>query len=146
MLSIATLVATAAPVTDLVRSLPGFSTWPFKAYSGYIDVPGPFEMNDYDSLSIHYQFHESQNSPADDPLVIWHQGGPGASSINLGLYTEMGYFQVGDTGPYVNDFAWNKVANMLCMWQRPGSNPAAQPSPAKTLPCVGARTTPPDKP
>ena len=38
------------------------------------------------------QFHTSQNSPSKDPLVTWHQGGPGASSINLGLYTEMGYF------------------------------------------------------
>ena len=67
------------------------------------------------------QFHTSQNSPAKDPLVTWHQGGPGASSINLGLYTEMGYFQVDDTGAYANEYAWNKVANMLYLESPAGS-------------------------
>ena len=44
-----------APAKDLITSLPGFASWPFKAYSGYLEVPGPFAMNNYDSLSIHYQ-------------------------------------------------------------------------------------------
>ena len=26
-------------------------------YSGFLNVPGPFKLNPYDSLSIHYQFH-----------------------------------------------------------------------------------------
>ena len=81
--------------SDLITNLPGFgnSTWPFKAYSGYLTVPGPFQLTDYDSLEIHYQLHMSQNNPSSDPLVTWHQGGPGGSSIDVGLYTEMGYFQ-----------------------------------------------------
>ena len=35
----------AAPAADLVTSLPGFgdlSSLPFKVYSGYLTVPGPF--------------------------------------------------------------------------------------------------------
>ena len=95
----------AAPASDLITNLPGFgnSTWPFKAYSGYLTVPGPFQLTDYDSLEIHYQLHMSQNNPSSDPLVTWHQGGPGGSSIDVGLYTEMGYFQIDDQGFHTNE-------------------------------------------
>ena len=40
---------------DLVAQLPGFKVAPFKVFSGYLEVPGPFQQNGYDSLSIHYQ-------------------------------------------------------------------------------------------
>ena len=33
----------------------------------------------------------------------------------------MGYFQLSDDGPYVNEFAWNKVANMLYLESPAGS-------------------------
>ena len=96
---------------DLVVSLPGFEdNFPshFQVYSGYLQVPGPFEQNDYDALSIHYQFHTSQSNTSEkDPVVTWHQGGPGGSSIAVGLYTEMGYFITDDHGAYVNEYAWN---------------------------------------
>lgn len=91
--------------------LPGFDRAPFDVYSGLLDVPGP--INGYDALKIHYQFHASQGNPTTDPVVTWNQGGPGSSSISLGLYTELGYFQVDDDGPRVNPHAWNRVANML---------------------------------
>ena len=48
----------AAPEADKIAQLPGFgnaSNWPFTAYSGFINVPGPFELTEYDSLLIHYQ-------------------------------------------------------------------------------------------
>ena len=51
----------------------------------------------------------------------WHQGGPGASSVNLGLYTEMGYFNTDDQGTHVNPDAWNSVANMLYLESPAGS-------------------------
>ena len=123
MLSLFTPATTAAPASDLITNLPGFgnSTWPFKAYSGYLTVPGPFQLTDYDSLEIHYQLHMSQNNPSSDPLVTWHQGGPGGSSIDVGLYTEMGYFQIDDQGFHTNDYAWNKVANMLYLESPAGS-------------------------
>jgi carboxypeptidase C (cathepsin A) len=111
-----------APAGDLVTSLPGFdSGWPFKAYSGYLHVPGPFKLNPYDALSIHYQLHTSQRDPSTDPLVTWHQGGPGGSSIDVGLYTEMGYFRHSDQGSFVNPSAWNRVANMLYLESPAGS-------------------------
>jgi hypothetical protein len=109
---------------DLVTSLPGFpaaSSWGFKAYSGFIDVPGP--INGYDSMKIHYQFHTSQRDPSKDPVAIWHQGGPGGSSVLVGLYGEMGAFQIGDKehGNYLNPYAWNKVSNMLYLESPAGS-------------------------
>eukprot|EP00746_Dinoflagellata_sp_MGD_P009927 gnl/MRDRNA2_/MRDRNA2_120347_c0_seq1.p1 gnl/MRDRNA2_/MRDRNA2_120347_c0~~gnl/MRDRNA2_/MRDRNA2_120347_c0_seq1.p1 ORF type:complete len:509 (+),score=80.67 gnl/MRDRNA2_/MRDRNA2_120347_c0_seq1:90-1616(+) len=112
----------AEKAEDLVTSLPGFpdsSTWGFKAYSGMLDVPGP--INGYDSLRIHYQFHTSQRDPSKDPVAIWHQGGPGGSSIDTGLYGEMGAFRIGDHGNYLNPHAWNKVANMLYLESPAGS-------------------------
>jgi hypothetical protein len=119
-------VSSAAPAGDKVEIVPGFNkTSPFNVYSGYLIVPGPFKQNDYDSLSIHYQFHESMHNPSTDPLVTWHQGGPGGSSIDVGLYTEMGFFQLSDDGPYFNEFAWNKVANMLYLESPAGSGSKA---------------------
>ena len=115
-------VALAAPAADLVTQVPGFNATSFKVYSGYLSVPGPFQKTDsHDALSIHYQLHMSQNDPSKDPLVTWHQGGPGGSSINVGLYTEMGYFQLSDQGSYVNENAWNAVANMLYLESPAGS-------------------------
>lgn len=86
-----------------------------------LDVPGP--ISGYDSLKIHYQFQTSQKNPSTDPVAIWHQGGPGGSSILVGLYGEMGAFQVGDKehGNYINPYAWNKVANMLYLESPAGS-------------------------
>jgi len=111
--------ASADVPADLVQQVPGFDAAPFKVYSGLLDVPGP--IAEYDSLKIHYQFHTSQRDPATDPVATWHQGGPGGSSINVGLYGEMGYFQITTEGPKVNDFAWNNVANMLYFESPAGS-------------------------
>lgn len=107
-----------APEKDLVDQLPGFPKTSFKVYSGLLDVPGP--LNGYDSLKIHYQFHSSQNDPSKDPVVVWHQGGPGGSSI-MGAFLEMGFFQVAANGTYTNSWAWNRVANMLYLESPAGS-------------------------
>ena len=126
MIALITSAALSAPAAEKVTSLPGFNFTDigFDVYSGYLTVPGPFELTEYDSLSIHYQFHTSQRSPTKDPLVTWHQGGPGASSVSLGLYTEMGYFQLDAKGTHVNPWAWNKVANMLYLESPAGSGTA----------------------
>lgn len=111
--------AMAAPAADKVDQLPGFDKTPFDVYSGYLDVKGP--VAGYDALKIHYQLHLSQRSPSKDPIVTWHQGGPGGSAM-FGLYTEMGYFQLSDQGQFANDNAWNKVANMLYLESPAGSS------------------------
>lgn len=115
-------VSQCVPEDDLVSQIPGFPPAPFRVFSGYLNVPGPLGPNGaYDSLTIHYQFHECISSPASAPVVTWHQGGPGGSSI-YGLYGEMGYFTVAENGTSVNHFSWNRVANMLYLESPAGSN------------------------
>ena len=113
-------MATADISADLVDQIPGFPKAPFKVYSGYLKVKGPFNMTSYDELHIHYQLHMSQRSTSD-PVATWHQGGPGGSSL-YGGYAEMGYFQVSNSGPYVNPYAWNRRAHMLYLESPAGSS------------------------
>ena len=91
---------------DLVTSLPGLSpNPPFAHDSGYLPVG---------SKQMHYWFAESQGSPTNDPLVLWLNGGPGCSSMEGMLY-ENGPFRIQDDGKTVqlNNYSWNKLANML---------------------------------
>lgn len=123
---LAAVIAAAERSDDLVTSLPDFpdsSTWGFKVYSGILEVPG-WEGAKYEELRIHYQFHTSRSSPSSDPILAWHQGGPGGSSINRGLYSELGAFIVGEEGNYVNPYGWNRVANMLYLESPAGSGGA----------------------
>ena len=71
----------SAKEEDLITSLPGLSQpLPFKMYSGYLDVgktsgvPG----------KIHYWFIEAKE-PDLKPWALWLNGGPGCSSMELGI-------------------------------------------------------------
>lgn len=93
---------------DLISDLPGLTFKPaFKQYSGY--------LNGTEGRKLHYWFIESERSVSDDPLVLWLNGGPGCSSL-LGLLTEQGPYRINRTDPtqlLLNEFRWNKVANVL---------------------------------
>lgn len=126
---------TAQADSDRITSLPGWPAgkpFPSNMYSGYIDVGKKSGV----AGKIHYWFIESQNSPKDDPVVYWTNGGPGGSGISTGLLTEMGALQLNedslpagiesDSSKKVvpnlleNDYAWSKVANMLYVSQPKG--------------------------
>uniref|UniRef100_A0A914D4Q4 Carboxypeptidase n=1 Tax=Acrobeloides nanus TaxID=290746 RepID=A0A914D4Q4_9BILA len=51
---------------------------------------------------------------ANDPLILWLNGGPGCSSLG-GLMTENGPFRASEDGStlYENPFSWHKVGNVL---------------------------------
>ncbi|XP_070574646.1 lysosomal protective protein-like isoform X1 [Ptychodera flava] len=92
---------------DEVVSLPGLKEKPsFRQYSGYLNATG--------TKKLHYWFVESQNNPAKDPLLLWMNGGPGCSSLD-GFLSELGPFHVNNDGKtlYVNEYSWNKVANII---------------------------------
>ena len=78
----------------------------------------------YDGVVCHYQFHTSKRNQATDPVVAWHTGGPGGSSV-YGQYAELGHFQVAMNGTEVittvNEDSWSNVANMLFLEEPAGS-------------------------
>lgn len=101
------IVAQAAPGQDLVMHLPGVQgeQYDVTLYSGFLDAT-PTDK-------VHYMFVESENDPSTDPVVLWLQGGPGASSL-MGAFQEFGPFIVsGPTSLVRNEFAWSKAANLL---------------------------------
>jgi cathepsin A (carboxypeptidase C) len=93
--------------SDEVKYLPGLDfKINYRHYSGY--------LNSTDGRFLHYWFFESQRNPAEDPVVLWLNGGPGCSSV-LGLLTEQGPIHVNLDGRtlYPNDNAWNLVSNVI---------------------------------
>lgn len=99
-------VVRAAPEEDLVSSLPGLDgNLVSKMYSGY--------MRPSTTDFVHYMLVESESSPETAPLVLWVQGGPGASSL-MGAFQELGpYIIATNTTLVKNEFAWSTVANIL---------------------------------
>ena len=93
---------------DEIKHLPGLSSVPpFKQFSGYLDAGR--------GRHLHYWFVESERDPANDPLLVWLNGGPGCSSLG-GFFTELGPFKIdykNHSELYYNEFAWNKRANVI---------------------------------
>ncbi|XP_038663062.1 lysosomal protective protein-like [Scyliorhinus canicula] len=92
---------------DEILSLPGLNTQlNFRQWSGYLQT----STGQY----LHYWFVTSQQDPANDPMVLWLNGGPGCSSLD-GFLAENGPLHVDANGRtlYINEYSWNKVANVL---------------------------------
>eukprot|EP01105_Mastigella_eilhardi_P026982 TRINITY_DN805_c0_g2_i1.p1 TRINITY_DN805_c0_g2~~TRINITY_DN805_c0_g2_i1.p1 ORF type:complete len:490 (-),score=87.65 TRINITY_DN805_c0_g2_i1:175-1644(-) len=101
--------ARGAPAAHLIVALPGLTdAISFKQYAGYITVDATNNRN------LFYWFVESQRNPATDPVVLWTNGGPGASSLT-GLFTEHGPFWPNPDGKtlFVNPYSWNRIANVI---------------------------------
>lgn len=117
LLALLLAVALAAPSSYLITSLPGLSTKPsFKQYSGLMTTTDPVDKHE---RHFFFWFVESQRNPAKDPIVLWLNGGPGASSL-IGFLTEHGPFRPLKGSPAtIEDYAysWNKVANIIYLEQ-----------------------------
>lgn len=74
-----------------------------------------------DERRLFFWFFDSRSDPANDPVVLWINGGPGGSSM-MGLFTEMGpcWLQVDSTHTTVNEWAWNNNASLLFIDQPAG--------------------------
>ncbi|KAI9793675.1 MAG: hypothetical protein M1816_007570 [Peltula sp. TS41687] len=89
-----------------------------KSYSGYVNLPpGSLEdvglPQDY-NISYFFWFFESRKDPANAPLSIWMNGGPGSSSL-IGLLEENGPCFINDdsNSTRLNPWSWNNEVNML---------------------------------
>ena len=99
-------VTLAAPAEDLMGALPDAPAFTTTTYSGYLPVS--------DTKSLHYVFVESESDPANDPVGIWFNGGPGCSSM-LAFMQENGPIAIDDGEDYIktNPYPWNQRANMI---------------------------------
>ena len=103
---------TKEALQDQVLEMPGLSYEPaFNQFSGYIQLNGTEKQ-------IHYWLVEAEIP--DAPLVFWTNGGPGCSGL-IGFMTEQGPFRPDEAGLIQpNEYAWNKVANMVFLEQPVG--------------------------
>eukprot|EP00936_MAST-01D_sp_MAST-1D-sp1_P002532 g2532.t1 len=124
---IATLASAADPpvARKEITSLPGWpGPPPMKMYSGYVDAGTP--PSGKGSMYFHYIAALSEGDPAKDPVLIWYNGGPGASSL-FGLLQELGpllfnvrsfdesYNRTGIPSAVRNPFAWTKHGTVIAI-------------------------------
>jgi len=99
---------------DYVKSLPGYGKTNSKQFSGYLTVKAS-AASKYEN--IYYYLVASSRNPETAPLVLWLNGGPGASSF-YGFFTENGPYTIDDQLKlHDNLFGWNTKFNYLIMDQ-----------------------------
>ena len=107
-------------MTDNSHEKPGIceTTPGVKSYAGYVHLP-PGTLSDvggYNNYSINtfFWFFESRKDPANAPLSIWFNGGPGASSL-IGALQENGPCLINDdsNSTSLNPWSFNNEVNML---------------------------------
>ncbi|KAF2709095.1 carboxypeptidase Y precursor [Pleomassaria siparia CBS 279.74] len=83
-----------------------------KQYTGWLDVG---------SKHLFFWYFESQDSPSEDPLLLWLTGGPGGSSM-IGLLQELGPCLINEhgNGTVYNEYGWSKHANIIFVDQPAG--------------------------
>ncbi|ETS82528.1 hypothetical protein PFICI_04404 [Pestalotiopsis fici W106-1] len=95
--------------THICETTPGV-----KSYSGYVNLPAdPADGRDYE-IHTFFWFFESRHDPANAPLSLWLQGGPGYSSMTAALGENGPCLVTSDSKDTVlNPWSWNNEVNML---------------------------------
>lgn len=79
----------------------------FPGYSGY------FTVNKTTNSNLFFWHFKAALNPETAPVILWLQGGPGASSL-FGLFTENGPFLVTKTGKVKKrKYSWQTNHNMI---------------------------------
>eukprot|EP00095_Tigriopus_kingsejongensis_P005173 maker-scaffold237_size242172-snap-gene-1.30 protein:Tk05173 transcript:maker-scaffold237_size242172-snap-gene-1.30-mRNA-1 annotation:"venom serine carboxypeptidase" len=113
---------TARNLAQVVEPLAGLENENVESYSGFITV-NPATA----SHMFFWFFPATEVDPAEAPLAVWLQGGPGSSSM-LGLFEINGPLSAvytddsgSDTEAKLNPFSWNRKVNMIYIDQPVGS-------------------------
>uniref|UniRef100_A0A1B0FQK7 Carboxypeptidase n=1 Tax=Glossina morsitans morsitans TaxID=37546 RepID=A0A1B0FQK7_GLOMM len=78
-----------------------------ESYSGYLTVDPNYNSN------MFFWYFPSEEDPAYAPVVLWLQGGPGASSL-FGLFAENGPFEFNEDGELgKRNYTWSKTHNLI---------------------------------
>ena len=101
------------PVTDL----PAYGQVKEKQIAGQLAVA------ESDTDRLFFWLFESRNNPSSAPLVLWLNGGPGASSL-FGVLAENGPYKITQDCSGIklidNPYTWNQYANYLIIDQPVG--------------------------
>lgn len=86
-----------------------------------VQLAGHLTVNEACGDNLFFWFFESQGDPANDPVVMWLNGGPGSSSF-LGLFSENGPYKINDDLTLRdNPWSWNRRASYLMIDQPAGT-------------------------
>lgn len=83
----------------------------------YMSYTGFFTVNETFGSNMFFWYFPAQSGDAKAPLVMFLQGGPGASSM-FGLFAEIGPFKVAPDAKSLipNPYTWNKEYSMVCLF------------------------------
>ncbi|XP_001986935.2 venom serine carboxypeptidase [Drosophila grimshawi] len=78
-----------------------------ESYSGYLTVDTGYNSN------MFFWYFPSETDRESAPVVLWLQGGPGASSL-FGLFTENGPLQLDEQGKLQKrNYTWSRTHNLI---------------------------------
>eukprot|EP00929_Paragymnodinium_shiwhaense_P122748 TRINITY_DN95783_c0_g1_i1.p1 TRINITY_DN95783_c0_g1~~TRINITY_DN95783_c0_g1_i1.p1 ORF type:complete len:450 (+),score=62.39 TRINITY_DN95783_c0_g1_i1:136-1485(+) len=114
-IALAGVLSSCSWALDEVSSLPGFGKPLEPTFSGFL------ECNASSKGFLYYMMFMAQHGRADAPLVIWLNGGPGASSA-VGNLFEHGPYLLNPNGTLRrNPRAWNQDAHIVYIDQPVGT-------------------------
>ncbi|KAF7288067.1 hypothetical protein GWI33_000121 [Rhynchophorus ferrugineus] len=91
------------------------------AFKDVVSYSGYFNVNKRNNASLFFWFFPSANDYLNDPVVLWLQGGPGASSL-YGLFVENGPFYVEENGSVtLREYSWHKNQSVIYIDQPVGT-------------------------
>jgi serine carboxypeptidase-like clade 1 len=126
-LLLAALVITVKASVKELLTIPGWpdnEPLPARLFSGYANLTQTASPNT--TMLMHYLVFLSEGNPSEDPILVWFNGGPGATSA-WGLFVENGplmlnegslgesYTKTGIPEPKLNPFRWTTFATMIVL-------------------------------
>ncbi len=124
-------------MTNIIERIPGdiksnsWITLDVISYAGYANTSIKGKK-----AGLFYWFFEAEAPESEEiPLIMWFNGGPGASST-LGLFLENGPYTMSPEGNVIkNQYGWNKKAHII-YWDQPvgtGYSTVYDENPEKTF-------------